>query len=148
MNVVDPLTGKIGERGQVLFGREPARLETPHLARRRRTSRGRFAADDPTHRRIMAQPFCVVDVLVSGQPSENGLPQHAHERVSAVLSGAGIREPFASHCAEAQRIIEFAVSEQTGSDVTTEPQNWSISRRSKSSLSASPFDSPVGFTMP
>jgi hypothetical protein len=114
VNAVDPLTGKIGERGQVLFGREAARLETPHLARRRCTSRGRFAADDPTHCRIMARPFCVVDVLVSGQPSENGLPQHAHERVSAVLSGPGIREPFASHRAEAQRIIEFTVSEQTG----------------------------------
>ena len=62
----------------------------------------------------MAQPLGVVDVLVSGQPPEHGLPQHAHERVPAVLAGAGIGEPLARHRAEAERIVEFAVGEQTG----------------------------------
>jgi hypothetical protein len=33
------------------------------------------------------------------------------------------------------------------SEVTTEPRNWSITRRSKSSLSAPSFDSPAGFVM-
>jgi hypothetical protein len=45
MNAVDPLAVKIGERGKVLPGTEPARFETPHLACRGRASRGRLAAD-------------------------------------------------------------------------------------------------------
>ena len=114
MNSVDPLAGKIGERRKVLFAREPSRLEAPHLACRRRASRGRLAADDPAHRRIMAQPLGVVDVLVSGKPPEHGLPQHPHQRVPAVLAGAGVGEPLARHRAEAERVVEFAIGEQTG----------------------------------
>jgi len=52
-------------------------------------------------------------ITASGQPPEHGLPQHPHERVSAVLAGAGVREPLAGHRTEAERIVEFAVSEQT-----------------------------------
>ena len=33
------------------------------------------------------------------------------------------------------------------SEVTTDPRNWSISRRSKSSLNAPPVDSPAGFVI-
>ena len=61
----------------------------------------------------MAQPFCVVDVLVSRQSPEHGLPQHADQSMPRVLSGAGIGDPFASYRAEAERIVEFPVSEQT-----------------------------------
>jgi hypothetical protein len=70
MNLVDPLAGKIGKRRQVLCGREPSRLEPPHLARRGCTTMSRLPADDPSHRGIMAQPLGVVDVLVSGKPTE------------------------------------------------------------------------------
>jgi hypothetical protein len=33
------------------------------------------------------------------------------------------------------------------SEVITDPRSWSISRRSKSSLRTSPFNSPAGFAM-
>jgi ABC-type Fe3+ transport system substrate-binding protein len=62
----------------------------------------------------MAQPFGVVDILVSGEPTEHGPPQHPHERVTAVLAGAAVGQPFARHRAEAKRIVEFAIGEQTG----------------------------------
>jgi hypothetical protein len=114
MDLVDPMAGEFGERGEVLFGRQPSRLEAPHLARRRRASRGRLAADDPTHRRIMPKPLGVVDILVPRKPPEHGLPQHPHESVSAVFAGAGIRELLAHHRAEAERVVEFTVGEQTG----------------------------------
>ena len=61
-----------------------------HLACRRGRSRGRFAADDPARRRIMAKPFRVVDVLASGQSPEHRLPQ----RMPAVLASAGVGEPL------------------------------------------------------
>ena len=62
----------------------------------------------------MAQPFGVVDVLVSGEPPEHRLPQHADQRMSAVLAGAGVSEPLARHRTEAERVVEFPVGEQTG----------------------------------
>jgi hypothetical protein len=62
----------------------------------------------------MAKTFGVVDILVTGQPPEHGLPQHAHERVPAVLTCAGVGEPLARHHAQAERLVEFAVGEQTG----------------------------------
>jgi hypothetical protein len=43
----------------------------------------------------MAQPLGVVDVLVSGQPPEYGLPQHPDQRVPPVLSRACIGELLA-----------------------------------------------------
>jgi hypothetical protein len=76
MHAIDPLTGKIARSRKVLFSSEPARLEAAHLACRRRASRGRFPADDPTHRGIVAEPLGVVDILVSGQATEDRLPQH------------------------------------------------------------------------
>jgi hypothetical protein len=51
------------------------------------------------------------------------------------------------HLAEAEPVVQFAVGERPASDVTTEPRNWSVSRRSKSSLTAAPFYSPAGFVM-
>ena len=74
----------------------------------------RLAANNPTHRRIMAQPFGVVDVLVSRRPPEHGLPQHADQRMTDVLAGASVGENFACHRAEAERVVEFPVREQAG----------------------------------
>jgi hypothetical protein len=71
MHAIDPLTGKIAKSRNVLFSSEPARLEAAHLACRRRASRGRFPADDPTRRGIVAEPLGVVDILVSGQATED-----------------------------------------------------------------------------
>ena len=66
------------------------------------------------HRRIMAKPFGVVDVLVSSQPSEHRLPQHPDQRMPAVFAGEGVGQPLARHRAEAERVVEFAVGERTG----------------------------------
>jgi hypothetical protein len=79
MNAVDPLAGQMGERREVLFRTEPVHLETSHLACRGRASRGRFPADDPLHRGIMAQPLGFVDILISGDAHKHRLPQHADQ---------------------------------------------------------------------
>ena len=64
MDGIDPLAGKIGERRKVLFRRKPTRLEAAHLARRCRCPQGRLAANNPTHRGIMTQAFCVIHILI------------------------------------------------------------------------------------
>src|SRR3981081_4278363 len=134
MDGIDPMAGKIGERRKVLFRREPTRLEAAHLARRCRCPQSRLAANNPTHRGIMTQAFCVIHILVSGKSPEHRLSQHSDESMPAVLAGAGVGSfPWRAH--------------KPASEVTTDPRNWSISRRSKSSLRTSAFDSPAGFAM-
>jgi retinol-binding protein 3 len=49
--------------------------------------------------------------------------------------------------AEIASTIQSLRASKPASDVTTDPRNWSISRRSKSSLRTSAFDSPAGFAM-
>jgi hypothetical protein len=112
VNAVDPLAREIGERRTVLFRCQPTRLEPPHLACRRRASQGGLAADDPTHRRIIAQPLSVVDILVAGEPPEHRLPQRTDQSVPAVLAGARVREPLASRLRKAERIVKFAIGKQ------------------------------------
>jgi hypothetical protein len=69
-------------------------------------------ADDPSHRGIVTQPLGVVDVLVSGKPTEHRLPQHTDKSVPAVLAGAGVGEPLAGQIRKAQCVVEFAVGKQ------------------------------------
>ena len=72
----------------------------------------RLPADDPSHRGIMAQPLGVVDVLVSGKPTEHRLPQHTDKSVPAVLAGARVGEPFASRLRKAESIVKLAIGNQ------------------------------------
>ena len=55
MNTINPMAGKISKSREVLGCRKPLRLKATYLARRSRTTLSRFAADNPAHRRIMAQ---------------------------------------------------------------------------------------------
>jgi hypothetical protein len=72
----------------------------------------RLAANDPTHRRITAQALGVVQVLVSREASEYGLPQHPDQRMPAILARSRIRERFPGDRAEAERVVQFPISEQ------------------------------------
>jgi hypothetical protein len=62
----------------------------------------------------MAKTFGVVHILLSGKPPEHGLPQHADQRITAVLAGASVGENLACHRAEAERVVEFPLREQAG----------------------------------
>ena len=114
MDGIDPMAGKIGERRKVLFRREPTRLEAAHLARRCRCPQSRLAANNPTHRGIMTQAFCVIHILVSGKSPEHRLSQHSDESMPAVLAGACVGEYIAGHRGKAERGVEFSVREQAG----------------------------------
>ena len=60
-------------------------------------------------------------------------------RASASISPATVVSPSASSSSR--------WASKPASEVTTDPRNWSSSRRSKLSLRTSPLDSPVGFAM-
>src|SRR5271166_1887816 len=60
----------------------------------------------------MAQPLGVVDVLVSGKPTEHRLPQHTDKSVPAVFAGAGVGKPLAGQNRKAECVVEFAVGKQ------------------------------------
>src|SRR5271166_6934805 len=77
---VNPSARQIGESGEVLRSSQPLGFEAAHLAGRGSPTHWRFATDNPTHRRITAQPLGVVHVLVAGQPPEYRLPQQPDPR--------------------------------------------------------------------
>jgi hypothetical protein len=107
----------------------------------------RLPADDPSHRGIMAQPLGVVDVLVSGKPTEHRLPQHTDKSVPAVLAGAGVGEPFASRLRKAESIVKLAIGKKPsigGDDRTAKLEHQpAVEIEPK----PSPFGSPAGFAI-
>jgi hypothetical protein len=70
--------------------------------------------DDPAHCGIMAQTLGVVHIFVTGELPENRLPQHPDESMPAVLACASVSEHLARHHTEAERVVEFAIGEQSG----------------------------------
>jgi hypothetical protein len=107
----------------------------------------RLAADYPSHRRIMTEALSVVHVLVSGKPTEDGLPQHADNGMPAILASAVVGQDLAAIVDNPSASSSSRYANSPASEVTTEPRNCSIKRRSKSSLKAPSFDSPAGFVM-
>src|SRR5262245_51729970 len=77
---------RVGNSSEVLGRREPLRLEAPHLARRSRAPLRRFAADNPAHRRIVAQALGVVHILVSGKATKYRLPEQPGQCVPTILA--------------------------------------------------------------
>ncbi len=65
-----------------------------YLARRRCATVRRLAADDPAHRRIMAQAFSVVHVLVSGEAAKKRVACKDRDSQDHGLR----REPYAGQC--------------------------------------------------
>ena len=73
----------------------------------------RFAADDPTHRRIVAQTFSVVHVLISSKAAKHPLPQQTDQRMAAVLARARIGKHLARYRGQPECVVEFAVRQQS-----------------------------------
>jgi hypothetical protein len=90
MNPVDPMTGEIGEHGEVLIIRKPLRLEPPHLACGGCLLRCSTTANDPAHRGIASQAVSVVHVLITGKATEHRLPQHPDQIMPTVPARASI----------------------------------------------------------
>jgi len=114
MNVVDPLPGETDACGKVLVGRQSLGLEPPHLAGRGRVALDGLAADNPAHRGITSQPVGVVDVFISGKPTEHRLAQHADQATATVATRATVNQVLLGDGHQAERVIEFAIGQQAG----------------------------------
>jgi len=122
---VDPVAREVGQSGEVRICRKPLRLETPHLAWRSRAGQRRLAAHDPTHRRIMTQPFGIVHVLVASETAKHRLPQQANQRMATILARARIGDHLACEHRQSKRVIELAIGQQSsigGDDGTAKLQ--------------------------
>jgi hypothetical protein len=148
VHLVDPLAGQIGESGEVRRTGQPLGLEAAHLAGRGSSPFDRPVADHPTHCRVAAQSVGVIHVLVAGEPSKYRLPQQTDQQVAPVSASACLRQSLAAACGQCENVVQFAVGQNPPSEVITEPWNRSITRRSKSSVSAPLSASPAGSAMP
>ena len=109
---IDPFARQVGKSRKVLGCREPLRFKAPHLARRSRTALNRPAADNPAHRRIVPQPLGVIHILVSGETTKYRLSKQPGQCIPAILASACIGQRITRHHGQADRIVEFAISEQ------------------------------------
>src|SRR6516165_2279039 len=101
------------QSSEVLGRREPLRLEAPHLTRRRRAALRRFAADNPAHRRIVAQTLGVVHILVSGKATKYRLPEQPGQCVPTILATACVGQSITRYLGQTECVVEFAISQQT-----------------------------------
>ena len=61
----------------------------------------------------MAQALGVVHIFISGKSPKYGLPQHPDECMPTILAGAGVSEHLARHRRQSERVVEFAIGEQS-----------------------------------
>src|SRR5262249_32496434 len=105
----------VSKSSEVLGRREPLRLEAPHLARRSRAALRRFAADNPAHRRIVAEALGVVHVLVSGKATKYRLPEQSGQCVPTILSTACVGQNITRHLGQTESEHQAAVEIQPNS---------------------------------
>jgi len=87
VNGVDPLSRETSECGKVRISREPLGFGPPHLAGRGCIALDSFAADDPAHRGITSQTVGVINIFISGKPTEHRLAQDADVLVVSAFVG-------------------------------------------------------------
>src|SRR5262245_57485649 len=109
---VDPLAGQVGKSRKVLVCSKPLRLKAANLARRSRTAHDGFAADNPAHRRIVAQTLGVVHILVSGKATKYRLPEQPGQCVPTILATACVGQNITRYLGQTEYVVEFAISQQ------------------------------------
>jgi hypothetical protein len=143
VHLADPPSGQTGERGEILGPGQPLRIEAAHLAGRGSTPSDRPVADYPAHRWNAAQSIGVIHILVVAEPSEHRLTQQAAQGVPTVPARARI----GASVGQAKGVIQLAIDQQPAIGGGHTARNWSIRRRSKSSLSAPSVGLPAGSTV-
>jgi hypothetical protein len=108
MEPVDPLPVQVGQRFPVLGQGQRLDLEAPHLRRRGRLCIDSPSTHDLTHDRIEGQTVGVVDILVSGQPPEQRLPEQTIKPMERVLAASGIAQSNRRLTGQPERVIQFA----------------------------------------
>ena len=112
MMAVDPVARRERERGKGLQRGEHLGLEAAHLARVRRLMIDGAPADDLTHHGIEGQPVGVIDVLVAGEPAEDGLTGKGEDAVRAVVTSARVLEVLAHQLMKAEHNVDLAIEQQ------------------------------------
>ena len=103
-----------------------------------------MAADDPSHDRVEAEPVGIVHVVVPAKAPENGLAELRDKTVATVLPTTGVGEYVPAISLSPTASSSSRYGNNPASEVTLEPWNSSLSRRSKSSLRTPSFDQPIG----
>jgi hypothetical protein len=66
------------------------------------------------HRGIDPQALSVVEVLVPGEPTEEGLTQEGREAVACVPAGPCVVQLVGGRVGELEGVVEFAVGQESG----------------------------------
>jgi len=121
MHTVDPLAGKITERGEVFLSGQNLRLEAPHLTGRCRPPLDGMTANNPTHGGITAQTVGVVHVVVATKTAKEGLAELPDHAMPPVLAGTTVLEKTPGNLGQAKGIVKLPIGQKSsvGSDLGT-----------------------------
>jgi len=114
MDSVDPSAGQIGQCRQVGRAGQPPGLETAYLAGRGGLAIHSAAIRHRAHRRIVRKTSGTVHVPAAGEAAEHRLAQQADQQVAGILALTALRQRPTSQTGQPDRIVQFAVSEQSG----------------------------------
>jgi hypothetical protein len=62
----------------------------------------------------MPKALGVVQILIAGEATVDGLPEQSGQGVSPILASARIGQNLARHLCQSERVVEFAIGEQAG----------------------------------
>ena len=135
---VDPATRQIHERCEILLRAENVRLETADLTGGSGVlvSQRCSATNHVTHRWVDSQSLGVVDILVACQSAVYGLTQQRHKLVLLVAAQAAVFEGGWGHFSQPERLIEFAIRQQSGigCDLATEELEFQAAVKTDSQI--------------
>ena len=113
-----PKKGASSQSGEVLHLGQHLGLEGLQPGSQSRASIPDFLGTDQPEGRVLGEPLRVVDVLVTRQPTIDGLPQQVGEGKLRILPTAGVRQMLVDQFSESESLVEFAHQDQAavGSD--------------------------------
>ena len=107
MNPVDPMSRHISQRRAIVGRGQNFGLEPPHLACRCGLGINGPSSDHLSHRRIRRQTICVIQIIISRQPTEDRLAQEANERMQSIAASSGVSQNSTRNVVQAQHLIRF-----------------------------------------
>jgi hypothetical protein len=72
------------------------------------------ATDHDPQRRIAAETLGIIDILVAGQATVDGLAQEGQEAVLGVQPGARVQQAAHGGAGQSEGVVEFAVGKESG----------------------------------
>jgi hypothetical protein len=102
-----------GQATEVLLLGQHLRLKSLQAGSQRRATIPSFLGTDQAERRILRQPFGIVDILIASDAAVDGLAEQIGERKLRILPAPWVSQVLGNQFAEAQPFIQLTNQNET-----------------------------------